>query len=110
MSTRKPFGTDAVPEIDAHIQERLREVEQNFSNPAYPEGKNREINVKIVFEPDKHDPSEITTKIFSECKLPKRYGKKVSTVLKDGRILVEDLPKDKPLFDNITNLKEVARD
>lgn len=108
MVSRLPFTTETVPKINDHLQERLKEVEANFANEAYPPEKPRHIDIRITFEPDKADPNEITTKIFSECKLPKRYGKKVNTVLRDGRIMVEEGPEDVPLFPD--SAAEAVRD
>lgn len=110
MITRKPFSTEAVPEIDSHLQERLREVEANFENEAYPRDKPRKITLEIIFEPDRHDPDEITAKVFSACKLPKRYGKKVNAVMKNGKIMVEEGPEDMPLFpsNKVTNLNPAS--
>ena len=102
MVERKPFNTQTVTQINDHIQERLAEVEQNFANESYPCDKAREIVIRIRFEPEESDVTEVITKIFSETKLPKRLGKRVNTVVRGGKILVELGPEETPLFANVS--------
>lgn len=106
MTDRFPFTTESVPEINAHLQERLKEVEENFNNSFYPQDKPRSIRLDIVFEPSKKDPTMVTAYVSSETKLPKRLSKMVPTVVRNGKILVERSPEDTPLFpENVTEFK-----
>lgn len=103
--TRLPFSTEAVPEINAHLQERLKEVEENFNSEFYPADKPREIILKILLEPSKRDSTVISAFVSSETKLPKRLAKLVPTVIRNGQIMVERSSENMPLFDNVTELR-----
>lgn len=113
MITRLPFTTENVQKINELLMEGVAKVEANFSDPMYPKDKPRKIVMEIVFQVDKRDPDQIETAIFMEPKMPKRYGKAVKTVLRQGRLLVEEGPEDVDLFgNNVTPIdrKEVAND
>lgn len=97
---RKPFTAANVPEIDKHLQERLRQVEDNFGDDkAYPSSEKREILLRIVFMPNKKVEGDVDIAVFSDVKLPKRRGNPTAGVLRNGKILLEDFPEEQPLFD-----------
>jgi hypothetical protein len=98
MITRQPFTTENVQKINDLLMEGIAKIEANFADASYPKEKARKITFEIVFEPNKSDPDEIETKLFMEPKFPKRYGKLVKTVMRQGRILVEEGPEDVELF------------
>jgi hypothetical protein len=109
MIERVPFTTDNVGKINDLVQEGLREIEKNFADESYPPDKQRELILRIVFEPSKADPTEISAVLFKAVKFPKRYGKLVNSVIREGRIFVEKGPEQETIPRNVFPLKENER-
>lgn len=109
MIERVPLSAKTTKEIDEMLQERLAQVQENLQDESYPKRAPREIILRIRFEPDR-DADEIITKLFSNIKLPARYGKKLNTVIRDGKILVEQGPEDIPMFNEeaLKSARELA--
>lgn len=106
---RERFDTISVPEIEEHLQERLQQIIDNFTDfEHYDEKATRSISISIDFVPNKHNPELVDTLVGSTIKLPKRKAKLVPAVIKNKAILVERSQQDEPLFPNIVTMKGIS--